>query len=253
MSPTAKLVRVERQRAIRASQQRVYQMLSRVEGHPRFADLWLAADILEHGGGQVVAEFRGYFAGLPVDSVQRLLLRPPARVEFRQLRGTLKALRGEYVVDREGAGARLTARMEVEAGIPLLHEEAVRTVVTTALNRLISKVKDAAERDLPRLVPRKPGGPGAAAGAATPLPALVNGEEGERGEETAVAGSGAEQTETERLAGAPEGTLSAAPPLAAPPLATPRREGEGSAAPGRPGRRRRRRRHRRPRGPGGAP
>lgn len=250
MTPTTKLVRVERQRAIRASQLRVYQLLSRVEGHPRFADLWLAADILDHGGGQVVAEFRGYFAGLPVDSVQRLLLRPPARVEFRQVRGTLKALRGEYVVEREGAGARLTARMEVEAGIPLLQEEAVRTVLTTALDRFVGKVKDAAERDLPRLVPRKPGASGAAVGAAAPLHAPTSGEElgGEEGAESdameaAVADGG--QTEAAPLpAAAPE------PERAAP----PRREGPPGGPSSRPGRRRRRRRHRGPRrtGPGGS-
>ncbi len=241
MSPTPKPVRVERQRAIRAPAQRVYQLLSRVEGHPRFADLWLAADVLEHGAGQVVAEFRGYFAGLPVESVQRLLLRPPARLEFRQLRGTLKSLRGEYVIERDGAGARLTARMEVETGIPLLPEEAVRTLLTTALDRLVGKVKDAAERDLPRLVPRKPVAPGAAAPA--PLPASVDGEEGGEDEGVELPAANAGPAQAEPPAGAPEGA----------PSAPPVREGEPGGPAGRLGRRRRRRRHRRSRGRGGAP
>lgn len=249
MNAAQKLVRVERQRAIRAPQQRVYQLLSRVEGHPRFADLWLAADVLEHGGGQVVAEFRGYFAGLPVDSVQRLMLRPPARLEFRQLRGTLKALRGEYLIERDGAGARLTARMEVEAGIPLLDEEAVRTVLTTALTRLVGKVKDAAERDLPRLVARRPGA--AAPGAALSRVPL-DGEEGPPEEALEAPGEGEEAPrpdleppETSTTAPSPPGTLPAS-----------ERAGERRSGTERPVRRRRRRRHRRRRGlegGGGAP
>jgi uncharacterized protein YndB with AHSA1/START domain len=217
-------VRVEAQRRIRASQQRVFQLLSRVEGLPRYADLWLAADVLERSGGQVVVEFRGYFGGLPVDSVQRVSLRPPARLEFRQLRGTLKGLRAEYIVEAEGEGSRLTVRMEVDAGIALLPDQVVRSVVTAALARLVGKVKDAAERDLPRLLPRRPTAPAvsqaADLGTAEPEPP---------GEESPV--------ETAPV------TSTAGP---SPEVRTP------------PGRRRRRRRHRRksprpPAGPGTAP
>jgi ribosome-associated toxin RatA of RatAB toxin-antitoxin module len=245
MSPAQKPVRVERQRTIRVSQQRVYQLLSRVEGHPRFADLWLTADVLEHGGGQVVAEFRGYFAGLPVDSVQRVQLRPPARLEFRQLRGTLKALRGEYVIERDGAGARLTARMEVETGIPLLEEEAVRTVLTTALDRFVGKVKDAAERDLPRLVARKPAAAGAGATAIQPAP--LDGEEILEGGafEVAAEATAAAQPDPAQVESAP-----AARPMGE---ASPSgREEHPGGAPARP-RRRRRRRRRRGGALGGAP
>lgn len=93
----ARSIRVEKVRRIRASPQRVFQLLSRIESLPRYSDLWLAADVLERGGHQLTAEFRGYFGGLPVESVQRVHIRPPARLEFRQLRGTLKALRSEYI------------------------------------------------------------------------------------------------------------------------------------------------------------
>ncbi len=151
----ARPIRVERQRSIRAPQQRVYQLLSRVEGLPRFADTWLVADVLERSGGQVVAEFRGYFGGLPVESVQRVSLRPPGRLEFRQLRGTFKSLRGEYLIEPEGAGARLTARVEVEAGIPMLGDQAVQMALSATVERMLNKVRDAAERDLPRLVPAR--------------------------------------------------------------------------------------------------
>lgn len=168
----ARPVRVERQRSIRAPQQRVYQLLSRVEGLPRFADIWLVADVLERSGGQVVAEFRGYFGGLPVESVQRVSLRPPGRLEFRQLRGTFKSLRGEYLIEPEGAGARLTARVEVEAGIPMLGDQAVQMALGAAVERMLNRVRDAAERDLPRLVAARrlpqptaaPGGPEGTAG-----------------------------------------------------------------------------------------
>ena len=215
-------IRVEAQRRIRVPQQRVFQLLSRVEGLPRYADLWLAADVLERSGAQVVAEFRGYFGGLPIDSVQRVSLRPPARMEFRQVRGTLKALRGEFVVEADGGGSRLTARMEVDAGIPMLQEQAVRIVLTTALERMVTKVRDAAERDLPRLIPRKPAPPAA-------LPAV----EPEAPQSEELPG------EVAPVEGPPVET--AAPPAGAAP---PAKVGA------RPGRRRRRRRHRRrPPGP----
>ena len=218
-------IRVEKQRTIRASQQRVYQLLSRVEGLPRYADLWLAVDVLEHAGGQVVAEFRGYFGGLPVDSVQRVSLRPPVRLEFRQLRGTFKALRGEYVIEQEGQGSRLTARMEVDAGIPILDEQAVRMVLSTALDRTLAKVKDAAERDLPRLVPAK-----------RPAPVALPSERVVSAEETTP------EVEESPAVVEPEAPAQPAPAV---PAASPSTEQR------RPGRRRRRRRHRRR--PGGPP
>jgi ribosome-associated toxin RatA of RatAB toxin-antitoxin module len=246
-----KPVRVETHRRIRVPQQRVFQLLSRVEGLPRYADLWLAADVLERSGGQVVAEFRGYFGGLPIDSVQRVSLRPTARMEFRQVSGTLKALRGEFVVEADGGGSRLTARMEVDAGIPMLLEEAVRRVLTTALERMVTKVRDAAERDLPRLIPRRPAAPAAlhaAEPAAPQSPARL---------EVPVEELPGEVAPVE---GPPVET--AAPPTAAPPTGAappaPARVAPPATSGARPGRRRRRRRHRRgppgpPPGPGTAP
>ena len=222
---------MERQRSIRAPQQRVYQLLSRVEGLPRFADIWLVADVLERGGGQVVAEFRGYFGGLPVESVQRLSLRPPGRVEFRQLRGTFKALRGEYVIEPEGPGARLTARVEVEAGIPMLGDQAVQMALSASVERLLNRVRDAAERDLPRLVPTRRSAPaGSALAAASP-------------EEAAVEPSAKE--------GAPEAAVSR--PAQPPPVPPPSEELAPGGARRRAGRRRRRRHRRRPMGSSPAP
>lgn len=231
-------IRVEKQRTIRASQQRVYQLLSRVEGLPRYVDLWLAVDVLEHAGGQVVAEFRGYFGGLPVDSVQRVSLRPPVRLEFRQLRGTFKALRGEYVIEQEGQGSRLTARMEVDAGIPILDEQVVRMVLSTALDRTLAKVKDAAERDLPRLVPAK-----------RPAPVALPSERVESAEETTPEVEESPAVVEPEAPAHPAPALPAAPAVPAAPPSTEQR---------RPGRRRRRRRHRRrpggpPPDPGGTP
>ncbi|MDR7540437.1 MAG: SRPBCC family protein [Armatimonadota bacterium] len=225
-------IRVERQRSIRAPQQRVYQLLTRVEGLPRFADIWLVADVLERSGGQVVAEFRGYFGGLPVESVQRLSLRPPGRVEFRQLRGTFKALRGEYVVEPEGSGARLTARVEVEAGIPMLSDQAVQMALSAAVERLLNRVRDAAERDLPRLAPARRSVPARPALAAAGPEAAAAPEEAAAGEASAEQGGTAEAV----LTGP------APPPSSSPP------PGEIAAveARRRPGRRRRRRHRRRP-------
>lgn len=240
-------IRVEKVRRIRAAPQRVFQLLSRVESLPRYSDLWLAADVLERSGHHLTAEFRGYFGGLPVESVQRVHIRPPARLEFHQLRGTLKALRLEYVVEQDGSESRLIARFEVEAGIPMLDDATVRTVISNATDRMLGKVKDAAERDLPRLILRRPSTATAATGTLATRP-IGNGS----GDAVRSVPDSPEETpsSTEDLAPSAESAEKVvdAKPGEARSSGAPRAERP-------PGRRRRRRRRRRrgPSGPGPRP
>jgi ribosome-associated toxin RatA of RatAB toxin-antitoxin module len=245
----ARSIRVEKVRRIRASPQRVFQLLSRVESLPRYSDLWLAADVLERSSHQLIAEFRGYFGGLPVESVQRVHIRPPARLEFQQLRGTLKALRLEYIVEPEGSESRLTARFEVEAGIAMLDETAVRTVISNAVDRMLAKVKDAAERDLPRLILRRP----SATAATTATGTLATRPSGNgAGDAVTSAPDVADETPEQVDAGAPSEASAERV------LDTKPREVRSAGAPKaerHPSRRRRRRRRRRrgPSGPGPRP
>jgi hypothetical protein len=222
-------VRVEGHRLIRAPLHRVWQLLSRLESHPRYTDLWLSADLLERSQGSAVVEFRGFFGGLPVTSVQRMTLRPPGRIEFKQVRGTLRALAGFYVLKEVDGDTDLHLQLAVDAGIALFSEAAVQQILAGHIDVTLTRLKASAERDLVRLQPRRtaPAGLDEQATAA-----------GEPARET-----GAGEVEVEPPSGEPAGDEQAAPAGVA---------AGGGAAPAsaaRGGRRRRRRRHRRGSGP----
>lgn len=180
-------IRFEGHRLIRAPVQRVWQLLSRLESHPRYADLWMAADLLERSQAAALVEFQGFFGGLPITSVQRVVLRPPGRIEFRQIRGTLRELSGAYVLKDADGDTDLIIQVAVDPGIVLFSETSVQQILAGHVDGTLSKIKASAERDLVRLVPRRthvaaasepPSGPAEAApadedqapGAEEPLP-----------------------------------------------------------------------------------
>lgn len=217
-------VRVEGHRLIRAPLHRVWQLLSRLESHPRYTGLWLSADLLERSQNSAVVEFRGFFGGLPVVSVQRITLRPPGRIEFKQIRGTLRALAGQYVLREVDGDTDMHAQLAVDAGIVLFSETAVQQILAGHIDVTLSRVKASAERDLVRVQTRR-------AASASPE------------EQVAAAGGPSRQTdagevEAEASAGEPEGEKQTAPAGASAPAG-------GAPAPPARGRRRRRRRHRR--------
>lgn len=142
------MVKVEGQRLIRVPLQKVYQLISRVESIPRYAEVWLTADVLEQKRGSSLVHLQGYFAGMPVESVHRMVFQAPARVEFRQVRGTMKAFRGEYRLKEADGGTELILRVEADAGIPVLPEESVRRALHLFVERTLDRMKLVAERDL---------------------------------------------------------------------------------------------------------
>ncbi len=148
-------VSLEATRRIRAPVQRVWHLLSRLESQPRYATLWLAADVLERSPGTALVEFRGFFGGLPLTSVQRLTLKAPGRIEFRQVRGELRDLTGAYVLRDSEGDTDLMVQVAVDAGIPLFSDESVQQILATFLDGTLSRIKAAAERDLVRLIPRR--------------------------------------------------------------------------------------------------
>ncbi len=143
--------------------QRVWHLLSRPENHPRYAAMWMAADVLERSQTGAVVELRGFFGGLPIVSVQRLTLKPPWRLEFRQIRGELRDLSGVYILrDAEGE-TDLTCELIIDAGIPLFSDAAVEQILAGHTDGTLTRIKATAERDLVRPVLRR--GRGAAPGA----------------------------------------------------------------------------------------
>lgn len=228
----ARVVSAEAGRRIRAPVQRVWHLLSRLESHPRYATLWFAADVLERSPGSALVEFRGFFGGLPLTSVQRLTLRAPTRIEFRQVRGELRQVTGAYVLTDTGGEVDLTIQIAVDAGISLFSDAAVQQILTAHLDRTLSRLKAAAERDLVRLIPRR-----------SRLAEAVSASEAAAGETPAATEAG---DEDEAIAGAEPAAGATASRGVTPqsPAAGGERRGD------RRGRRRRRRRPRRRDGTG---
>jgi ribosome-associated toxin RatA of RatAB toxin-antitoxin module len=145
----------EGHRLIRAPVQRVWQLLSRLESHPRYVETWLSADILERSQASALVEFRGSFGGLPITSVQRVVLRPPGRIEFRQLRGTLRALSGAYLLREADDDTALTVSLVVDPGIVLFSDESAHQILAAHTETTMARIKAAAERDLVRVPSRR--------------------------------------------------------------------------------------------------
>ena len=200
-------VKVEGRRIIRAPVQKVFQLVSRLDAAPRVTGLWFTADLVERKSNSLTVHFRGYFAGIPVESIQRAILHPPHRIEFRQSRGNLKAFHGQYQLKPIEGDTEITLTLEAEVGITLVSDEAARLVLHSFIERSLEKFKLTAERDLPRVV-RK-----AASVAAAKEPAPPEGEEAS----ATPAGAG--------------DTSEAAPTNAAPTDAAPRKDGDGAARP----------------------
>lgn len=196
MTPVERGVRHEARRVVRAPLHRLWQLLSRPEAHPRYAALWLAADLLERTPGAATVEYRGAFGGLPVTSVQRVTLRPPGRIEFRQVRGTLRGLSGSYVLRDSDGDTEVQIVCTVDAGIPLFSEAAVRQILAAHVDSTLAKIKASAERDLVRVVRR------AAPPVAPPPGPAAGGEEPEAEDAPAAVGSGAPESGSEAAADA---------------------------------------------------
>ncbi len=212
------MIRAEGHRVIRAPVQRVWQLLSRIESHPRFTNIWMAAELKERSPASPLVEFRGFFGGLPVASVQRFSLKPPGRIEFRQVRGTLLELAGTYIIRDADGETDLLVQMAVDPGIALFSEAAVRQVLAGHIEGALAKIKASAERDLARPSGRRRQQP------AAETPAMV--------EDAGAEGARAIEEEPE---GAVEPPAAPDAPAAAPAAARP--------ADVRGRRRRRRRRH----------
>ena len=155
------MVKVEGRRIVRAPVQKVFQLISRLDLSPRVTGLWLTADLVDRKPAALTVQYRGYFAGIPVESLQHATLHPPHRIDFRQTRGGLKAFRGQYLLKPIDGDTEVSLVVEAEAGIPFITDQAARLVVHAFIERSLEKFKLVAERELPRVTRRTGEGPGA--------------------------------------------------------------------------------------------
>ena len=163
------MVKVEGRRIVRAPIQKVFQLISRLDAAPRVTGLWLTADLVDRKPAALTVQYRGYFAGIPVESLQRATLHPPHRIDFRQTRGGLKAFRGQYLLKPIEGDTEVSLVLEAEPGIPFVSDQAARLVLHAFIEHSLEKFKLVAERELPRL-PRRVGE--GAASKVAPLPAV---------------------------------------------------------------------------------
>ncbi len=210
---------------MRAAPEYVYGFLAHPEHLPRYAaPLWMAADPVEKRGHVHLVSLRGYFVGLPVESVQRVTVRAPASVEQTQIRGTLRGFAARCTLRATEDGTEVVYRVDVDPGISMITDEAAQQFLVQHVERTLDRIKLAAER---RPAPRRPR---AAPGPARPGTDEAPAEPGE--EDAAESPTGPADAHE---APAPARPLEEAPAPAVPPA--PR-------APDQQRRRRRRRRRR---------
>ena len=261
----------------------MFAFLAHPEHLPRYGGpLWLSGDLEDRRGGEPLITLRGYFAGLPVEAVIRTAARPPHTLEITQVRGTLRALSQRFKVEADEEGALLTCRVDVDPGIPMLSDEAARHFLIQYVERMLDRLRLAAERRAPSRRPRPAAKEDSesvdveAAGAAGDDPVAADQDRGTH-EGTAAGAASAESAPPEtapkapteprrpprpfpprrprpQRSGVPERQAGASPPDAdASPAGAPfAQQGPGASGAADPaagqGRRRRRRRRRRGRG-----
>lgn len=215
----------------------MFAHIGRVDNLPRYgAPLWMAAEPVEKHRNAHLITLWGYFIGLPVESVLRVALRSPHAMEFKQVRGTLRALSGQFSLAAVEEGTEVRYRLEADPGIAMITDAAARQFLVQFVERMLDRIRLAAERKAPaRRVERVDAvgapGPEAEEDDAEPLSDEAAAAVLPGGEAAVLPVEAAPASEPESVQGMP-GAITSAPHRGA------------QAAPARTGRRRRRRRHR---------
>lgn len=109
----------------------------------------MSAEPVEKRRSAHLITLTGYLIGLPVESVLRIALRPPHTMEFKQVRGTLRALSGHCSLASVEGGTEVRYHLEADPGIPMISDEAARQFLVQFVERMLDRIKLAAERKAP--------------------------------------------------------------------------------------------------------
>jgi len=135
----------------------VFAYVAHPEHLPRYGGpLWLAADLEDRRGGEPLITLRGYFAGLPVEAVIRFASRAPHSIDITQVRGTLRGFSQRVTVESGDEGTVLSCRVEADPGIPMVSDEAAKHFLTQYVERMLDRLRLAAERRAPSRRPVRP-------------------------------------------------------------------------------------------------
>jgi hypothetical protein len=215
-----------------------------------------AEPVEKRRSAQLIA-LTGYLIGLPVESVVRVTLHPPHSIEFKQVRGTLRMLTGHCALRAVEDGTEVEYRLEADLGISMITDDAARQFLVQFVERMIDRIKLAAERKTPaRRLDRGSGaepsplapGAGGEAEEDEPEPVIEEALPAAPGEPEVVKGAHSEAVDAAAVVpeAGPHRAAASASPAAGP-------APDARAASPRPGRRRRRRRHRGRGRPAGGP
>lgn len=134
-------------RVLRVPAATAYGMASRLEHLPRWSNLWLRADPVERRGAQRTLRLRGFLAGLPVEAVVRAEVEPGRAVRWRQAHGTLLHYAASLEVRPAEDGCEVRYTVELDPGIAMLDEAAVRLVAVQEVEHTLDRLRWSAERE----------------------------------------------------------------------------------------------------------
>lgn len=150
-APSPEVVRrgvvVTAQRVFRVPAATAYGMASRLEHLPRWSNLWLRCDPVQRRGAQRTLRLRGFLAGLPVEAVVRAEVEPGRAVRWRQAYGTLLHYAASLEVEPAEEGCHVRYTVELDPGIEMLDEGAVRLVAVQEVEHTLDRMRWSAERE----------------------------------------------------------------------------------------------------------
>jgi coenzyme Q-binding protein COQ10 len=112
---------VEVSEQIRGELNRVYELVADMESYPRFMPSLNRLEVLERGEGWTVTAWDTSISGMnfrwqerdDFDEANR-------RITYRQIKGDLKRFEGEWRVEEEADGVRVTLKVDFDFGVPML-------------------------------------------------------------------------------------------------------------------------------------
>lgn len=125
----------------------------------------MTADAPEKRGSTHLVTLRGYFIGLPVEAVVKIIPHQPSSLDVMQIHGTLRVFSGRFSIRSVEDGTEIVYHVEADPGIPMLTDDAARQFLVQHVERLLDRIKLAAERKAPSRRPR-PAAPRTTAGPA---------------------------------------------------------------------------------------
>jgi len=112
---------VEEQIDIKMKPETLFSIISDFEKYPEFMADVKKVTILEKGDEWSTSEWINEVVGRTIRWVEKDFVKPAEnRIDYEQIEGDLKVLKGFWQLEPNGASTKVTFNMEFEFGIPML-------------------------------------------------------------------------------------------------------------------------------------